>query len=119
MLISTALSPAKAHGQEPVSNAGATGGFCFSRWPVLSRRSSPVGFTLLELAVVLFIIGLVLMIAMPRLGSFQGTELRVEAHRLATRSRYLYEEAGSQKVLLRLNFDLDRSTYFVTRLDPF
>jgi len=76
-------------------------------------------FTLLELAVVLFIIGLVLMLAMPQFGAFQGAELRGEARQLATRSHYLYEEAGAQKVLLRLNFDLDRSTYFVTRLDPF
>ena len=66
----------------------------------------------------LFIIGLVLAIAMPHFGAFQGSELRSEAHRLATRSHYLYEEAGAQKVLLRLNFDLNHSTYFVTRLDP-
>ena len=77
------------------------------------------GFTLLELAVVMLIIGLVLAIAMPHFGSFQGAELRSEAHRLAARSHYLYEEAGAQKVLLRLNLDLNHSTYFVTRLDPF
>ena len=77
------------------------------------------GFTLLELAVVLLIIGLILAIAMPHFGGFQGAELRSEAHRLATRSHYLYQEAGAQKVLLRLNLDLNHSTYFVTRLDPF
>ncbi len=104
----------------PTDNAQPGGLRSFSRVSLLSRRASlATGFTLLELAVVLFIIGLVLMIAMPHFGSFQGTELRSEAHRLATRSRYLYEEAGAQKVLLRLNFDLNRSTYFVTRLDPF
>jgi prepilin-type N-terminal cleavage/methylation domain-containing protein len=88
-----------------------------------SRPVSPLsfvpGFTLLELAVVLLIIGLVLAIAMPHFGAFQGAELRSEAHRLAARSHYLYEEAGAQKVLLRLNLDLNNSTYFVTRLDPF
>jgi prepilin-type N-terminal cleavage/methylation domain-containing protein len=83
------------------------------------RTAKRPGFTLLELAVVLLIIGLVLAIAMPRFGAFQGAELRSEAHRLAARSNYLYEEAGAQKVLLRLNFDLNHSTYFVTRLDPF
>jgi general secretion pathway protein H len=77
------------------------------------------GFTLLELAVVLFIIGLVLTIAMPYFGSLRGTELRSESRRLAATSHYLYEEAGAQKVLLRLNFDLDNNRYFVTRLDPF
>jgi prepilin-type N-terminal cleavage/methylation domain-containing protein len=88
----------------------------FASFRMTKRRP---GFTLLELAVVLLIIGLVLAIAMPRFGAFQGAELRSEAHRLAARSHYLYEEAGAQKVLLRLNFDLNHSTYFVTRLDPF
>ena len=77
------------------------------------------GFTLLELAVVLLIIGLIMAIAMPRFGAFQGAELRSESRRLATRSHYLYEEAGAQKILLRLNLDLNHGSYFVTRLDPF
>jgi prepilin-type N-terminal cleavage/methylation domain-containing protein len=94
-----------------------------AEWP---RQRAPryccslsLGFTLLELAVVLFIIGLVLTIAMPYFGSLRGTELRSEARRLAATSHYLYEEAGAQKVILRLNFDLDNNGYFVTRLDPF
>lgn len=77
------------------------------------------GFTLLELAVVLFIMGLVMLLAMPYFGGFQDSELKSEARRLASRSNYLYEEAGAQKVLLRLTFDLDHNSYFVTRLDPF
>ena len=83
------------------------------------QKTLAPGFTLLELAVVLLLIGLVLAIAMPRFSAFQGTELRSQARRLAARSHYLYQEAGAQKVLLRLNFDLNRSVYFVTRLDPF
>jgi hypothetical protein len=55
---------------------------------------------------------------MPRLDALQGSELRSEAHRLAARTRYLYEEAGAQKVLLCLNLDLSHNSYFVTRLDP-
>jgi prepilin-type N-terminal cleavage/methylation domain-containing protein len=92
------------------SQTGLRGAFQKARLP---------GFTLLELAVVLLIIGLVLAIAMPHFGAFQGAEIRSEAHRLAARSYYLDQEAGAQKVLLRLNFDLNHSTYFVTRLDPF
>jgi general secretion pathway protein H len=89
-----------------------------SRRHRLDAASWAYGFTLLELAVVLLIIGLVMAIAMPRFGAFQGAELRSESHRLATRTHYLYEEAGAQKVLLRLNLDLNHSTYFVTRLEP-
>jgi len=77
------------------------------------------GFTLLELAVVLFIIGLVLAIAMPYFGGLKTSELKSQARRLASRVTYLYEEAGAQKVVLRLTFDLNNNTYFASRLDPF
>jgi prepilin-type N-terminal cleavage/methylation domain-containing protein len=77
------------------------------------------GFTLLELAVVMFLIGLVLTIAMPYFASVRTSQMRSEARRLASRANYLYEEAGAQKVILRLNFDFANNGYFVTRLDPF
>ena len=84
------------------------------------RRAGLVpGFTIIELAVVLFIMGLIMMIAMPYFGALQHSQLKSEARRLASRSNYLYEEAGAQKVLLRLTFDLDHNRYFVERLDPF
>ncbi|HJU29532.1 MAG TPA: prepilin-type N-terminal cleavage/methylation domain-containing protein [Candidatus Binataceae bacterium] len=82
-------------------------------------RTPARGFTLLELAVVLFVIGLIMAIAMPYFGGVKSAELRSEARRLASRASYLYEEAGAQKVLLRLTFDLNNNSYFVTRLDPF
>jgi prepilin-type N-terminal cleavage/methylation domain-containing protein len=77
------------------------------------------GFTLLELAVVMFLMGLVLTIAMPYFGSLQTSQMRSEARRLASRANYLYQEAGSQKVILRLTFDLANNGYFASRLDPF
>ena len=45
--------------------------------------------------------------------------VRSEARRLASRANYLYQEAGAQKVLLRLTFDFNYNGYFVTRMDPF
>jgi prepilin-type N-terminal cleavage/methylation domain-containing protein len=114
MLLSTILHPARESGA--ASRRARLHSAPCSRLRMTRKRP---GFTLLELAVVLLIIGLVMAIAMPRFGAFQGAELRSESRRLAARSHYLYEEAGAQKILLRLNFDLDHSTYFVTRLDPF
>jgi len=81
-------------------------------------RAGAAGFTLLELAVVLFIIGLIMTIAMPYFRGLQGAQLKSEARRLASRANYLYEEAGAQKVLLRITFDLDNNSYSVGRLDP-
>jgi general secretion pathway protein H len=77
------------------------------------------GFTLLELAVVMFIMGLVMMIALPYVGGLKSSQLRSEVRRLASLTNYLYEEAGAQKVMLRLSFDMNNDSYFVTRLDPF
>src|SRR5216684_2180379 len=76
------------------------------------------GFTLLELAVVMMIMGLVIMLAIPYLGGLGNAQLKSEARRLASRANYLYQEAAAQKVMLRLVFDLDGNGYFVMRLDP-
>ena len=77
------------------------------------------GFTLLELAVVIFLIGLMMTLAMPYFGGMQSSQMRSESRRLASRANYLYEEAGAQKVILRLTFDFANNRYFASRLDPF
>lgn len=77
------------------------------------------GFTLLEIAVVIFIMGLVMTLAMPYLGGFRSAQLKSEARRLAGRANYLYDEASTQKVIYKMTFDLDHNGYYVTRLDPY
>ncbi len=89
------------------------------KWQPLRQRRFGRGFTLLELAVVMFLMGLVMTIAMPYFGSMQTSQMRSEARRLASRANYLYQEAGAQKVILRLTFDLAHNGYFASRLDPF
>ena len=87
------------------------------------RRLAPArfaaGFTLLEIAVVLFVMGLVMTLAIPYLGGFHGAQLKSEARRLAGRANYLYDEASAQRVIYRMSFDLDHNLYYVTRLDPY
>jgi general secretion pathway protein H len=83
------------------------------------RRHYAPGFTLLEIAIVLFIMGLIMSIALPHFGGLTGARLKSEARRLAGRATYLYDAAANQKVIMRLNFDLDSNSYFVTRLDPY
>jgi len=80
---------------------------------------TPRGFTMLEIAVVLFIIGLVISMALPRFSGIRSAHLRSEARRLAGRAAYLYSRAMSDKVVLRLSFDIDTDSYSVSRLDPY
>jgi general secretion pathway protein H len=93
--------------------------FRVSQHPARGLARNAAGFTLLELAVVMMIMGLVMMLALPYLGGLGNAQLKSEARRLASRTNYLYQEAAAQKVMLRLVFDLDGNGYFVMRFDPF
>ncbi|HTW89643.1 MAG TPA: prepilin-type N-terminal cleavage/methylation domain-containing protein [Candidatus Binataceae bacterium] len=94
---------------------------CGGRVRRLARlvRGAQSGFTLLEIAIVLFIMGLMMSIALPYFGGLTGTRLKSEARQLAGRATYLYDAATTQKLVMRLNFDLDTNSYFVTQLDPY
>ncbi len=80
-----------------------------------SLTPSP-GFTLLECTVVLFIIGLLVVMAVPQLGDLDGARLESSARRLAALVRYLNGEAAFKSQLYRLNYDLEQQTYWVTIL---
>src|SRR5216684_5223479 len=81
--------------------------------------SANPGFTLLEIAIVIFIMGLMLTLVMPYLGGFRQAALRSQARRLAGRATFMYDEAAGHKVVLRLTFNLDLNGYAVQRLDPY
>ena len=83
------------------------------------RLSLAPGFTLLELAIVIFIMALMFTLAVPYTGGYRKARLKSEARRLAGRASYLFDEASAQKVFLRLVFDLDHQVYGVMRLDPY
>src|SRR5258708_37703910 len=79
--------------------------------PGASMKSASPGFTLLELAVVIFIMGLMLTLALPYLGGFRQAALKSQARRLAGRATYMFDEATGHKLVLRLIFDLDNNGY--------
>jgi general secretion pathway protein H len=85
----------------------------------VSWSSASPGFTLLELAVVIFIMGLMLTLAMPYLGGFREAALRSQARRLAGRASYMFDEATGHKLVLRLIFDMDHNGYAAAQLDPY
>ncbi len=80
-------------------------------------RPSP-GFTLVELAIVLFIIGIISGLAIPRLRDVSAAELTATAQRLSHTVRYVYEESAMRGTVVALAFDLDRQAYWVSKLDP-
>ena len=75
------------------------------------------GFTLIELSIVLLIVAIALSFLIPRLRNVDSAALASSAARLATTSRYLYEEAAFRRRPMRLNFDLDTKSYWVTVLN--
>ena len=84
--------------------------------PPIWRLPADRGFTLLELAVVLLIIGLLVTVAVPRFTDLTGTRLESSARRLAALVRYLSGEAAFRSHLYRLHYDLDQQSYWVTVL---
>ena len=83
-----------------------------------AKRLCP-GFTLLELMVVIFIMGLMFTIALPYLGGFRQAALKSQARRLAGRATYMFDEATGHKLVLRLIFDMDNNGYAAAQLDPY
>jgi type II secretory pathway pseudopilin PulG len=77
------------------------------------------GFTLIEIGVVLFLMGLMFLIAMPYIGGISDSQLKSAGRRLAGRATYLYDEASARKLVVRLVFDLDNNGYFVMIADPY
>ncbi len=77
------------------------------------------GFTLIELAVVMFLMGLMLLIAMPYIGGVTDGQLKSVSRRLAGRATYLYDEASARKLVIQLVFDMDHNGYFVMVADPY
>ncbi len=72
---------------------------------------SQAGFTLIEISVVLFIFGLMLVIVLPRLPDLTATRAEAGADRLATLISYLSDEAALRGRTYRIDFDLERESW--------
>ena len=83
--------------------------------PSVTLRAWPwAGFTLVELAVVIAILGLVVMLVAPRLPSTEEARLRGSARILASSIRYLADRAAATKTAYRLVLDLNGGPAAVT-----
>ena len=85
----------------------------------LAMFSTPnAGFTLLELSLVLFILGLLMTVLLPRFGDMGSAQLESSARRLAALARYLNGEAAFSGQVYRIRYDLGKQTYAVQVLVP-
>ena len=84
----------------------------------LTSRTGARGFTLIELSVVLFLIGLFALLLVPSLDRFGQGNLDASARRLRGIIKYLYNEAALTGREHRLVYDLDRGTYRAMILKP-
>jgi prepilin-type N-terminal cleavage/methylation domain-containing protein len=79
------------------------------------RPSAPPGaargFTLLELALAIALIGLLVTLVLPRLGILGGVSLQASARQLASRIQLLREDAALRGRWVRLSFDPQTGRY--------
>jgi len=77
---------------------------------------NPIGFTLLELMVVLLVIGLVVAITFPKFQELAGGDVKRVSRKLIGTIQYLYEEALANRRIYRLNYDLTQQQYWASTL---
>jgi general secretion pathway protein H len=76
--------------------------------------TSNKGFTLIELALVVFIIGLVLGMVFPKLIGLTGPSVRKTTQHLVRNVQILMDQATARKQLYRLNYDIENGRYWAT-----
>ena len=72
------------------------------------------GFTFLELAVVLLILGVVAILAFPTIRSLSGNDLKLSARHLVRTVYFISDRASATKRVYRLNYDLKQHEYWAT-----
>src|SRR3990172_3164096 len=75
------------------------------------------GFTLIELVVVIFLVGIFLLVAVPKFEDITEVNIKSASRRLSGTIRYLYSEAAFKKKVYKLAFDIDRNEYWIEVLD--
>ena len=79
-----------------------------SLWQVCCNVFDRRGFTLIEISMVLAIIGMVLMLILPRLPSSESENLKISARSLASTIRYMQERAAATQTTYYLHLEPGR-----------
>ncbi|MCA9507321.1 MAG: type II secretion system protein [Myxococcales bacterium] len=78
-------------------------------------RNVKLGFTLLELMVVIVLLGFLIAIAIPTINSLSNTDLKNEIMRISGLFSEVYGRAAISGTTHRIVFDLDTQTYWVEK----
>jgi type II secretion system protein H len=70
------------------------------------------GFTLVELLIVLVVLGLMLALAIPKLGEIGEANLKRSARHLTGMIRFLRDDSQAKKAVYRIKFDIQNSHYW-------
>ncbi|MEK6745233.1 MAG: prepilin-type N-terminal cleavage/methylation domain-containing protein [Nitrospirota bacterium] len=76
------------------------------------------GFTLIELAVVIAILGVMIALVAPMVGELGEANLKRSARHLTGMIRFLHEEAQAKKREYRLRFDIQDGRYWAEAFTP-
>lgn len=79
-------------------------------------RTGDSGFTLIELAMVIIVLGIMLSLVVPTFGELTGSDLRRSARHLTGMVRFLHDEAEATKTVYRLRFDVSGGRYWAEAL---
>jgi general secretion pathway protein H len=81
-----------------------------------AQSKSQSGFTLIELILVLFIVGLLLATVFPKLSGLGRGDLNLTSRHLIRTVQLIMDRSTSTKRLYRLHYDLDHHQYWATVL---
>lgn len=81
------------------------------------RTAYQRGLTLIELAVVLALFGVMLLVAVPTMRTIFGADLKASAIELAQTLRFLQDEAVLRNMSMRIAYDLDGNKWWIEAAD--
>ena len=85
---------------------------------IAGKSNKQAGFTLIELALVVLLLGLLASLSLPMLSGLEPDQLSATARRLSGTVKYLYNEAAMTGTEHRLTFELRDASYRAEKLSP-